>query len=259
MVLSLTPIFALYILTPGRRIYVLRRVREIAAKQELATVLEFCDKGIAQDREALDLDAARRDPSAPTRVRDKDQVVDRTLVAADNVLDFHISVERDESAVKMRSMLFPSGVGHHTQLPHFEQSAANERVLGILESDEHAAWVQAYDLTRVSKSLRKAHDAFDAALKSRDDFNQTSWDEVKAARARGQELYLETVVQILAPFPGDPAARDVLLQPIWQQEDAVRAFRRQRRGGLLDVDPESGEIIEPPEADEPAANDEQPG
>jgi hypothetical protein len=108
--------------------------------------------------------------------------------------------------------------------------------------------IAALNLHNLSADLRQARDAFETALVTRDRFNPTTWDEVKAARAAGQQLYLQVVVQILAQFPGqsgeDADARATLLSPVWQQEDQVRAFRRQRRGPLLDVDPQSGELLE---------------
>ncbi len=243
---SLVPLFTLYVLTPGRRIYVLNRVRKLAQEQQLDAVVKACDGGIAQDRRALDLDAERLDPLAPTRVRDKDQIVDQTLITVDTTLGFHATVEQDQTALELRSTLFPAGVNYHTRQPHIEQCTANARVLDILEGQEYAQWVQANGLGRLSKSLRKAHDDFEAALQSRDDFNQVTWDQVKAARARGQELYLKTVVQMLAAFPEDQAATDKLMTPIWQEEERVRDFRRQRKGALPEVDPESGEILEAP-------------
>ncbi len=54
------------------------------------------------------------------------------------------------------------------------------------------------------------------------------------------------IVKILSVFMDDPEARDKLMRPIWTEEERVRAFRRQRRGGLLDVNPEAGELILPP-------------
>lgn len=236
--------FSFYTLTPGRRIYALRRVRELAQAKQLETIVAATEQGLDQDRKALELDAQRLDPIGPTQIRHKDLAVDRILVAIDYLLGYEAGKPNGEAATRMQTLLFPAGVTHHTRLPFPEQSSANDRVLSILESAKHAQLVDMLRLGGLTKDLRLARDDFEAALQSRESFNPTTWDEVKAARTVGQELYLQVVVQILAQFPDDPDTRDELLAPIWQQEDAVRAFRRQRRGPLLDVNPESGDLVE---------------
>ncbi len=60
------------------------------------------------------------------------------------------------------------------------------------------------------------------------------------------QRYLETIVKILSVFMDEPKTRDKVMRPIWTEEERVRAFRRQRRGGLLDVNPETGELVLPP-------------
>jgi hypothetical protein len=243
---------------------VLRRIAELAQARGLTAIVAIIDQALAQDRKALELDAQRR-TAGPEQVRDKDLVVDRVLVAIDYLLAYAASKPDGAAATQLQRQLFPSGTTEHTRLPFPEQSSANDRVLAILEDPANAAQIAALNLNNLTADLRQARDAFDSALAARDRFNPTTWDEVKAARAAGQELYLQVVVQILAQFPGqsadDAEARATLLGPVWQQEDQVRAFRRQRRGPLLDVDPQSGELLEtdgdtPVEAettDEPSA------
>ena len=252
--------FALYQLTPGRRIYVLRRVREFAEAKQLAAVVAAVDRALAQDRQALELDAQRL-ANGPEQVRDKDLEVDRVLVAIDYLLGYAAGKPSGVEAAQLQRRLFPGGLGEHTRLPFPEQSAANDRVLAILADPANADQLAALNLQGLATDLRQARDEFDAALANRDRFNPTTWDQVKAARAVGQELYLQVIVQILAAFPGqtdaDADARERLLGPIWQQEDQVRAFRRQRRGPLIDFDPQSGALLEAeevePEVTEPSA------
>jgi hypothetical protein len=68
---------------------------------------------------------------------------------------------------------------------------------------------------------------------------------VKAARAQGQDLLLQTVAMIVGAFPKSTpdhvAARTALLSPIMRQNEAIRQYMRGRRGGAVaDVDPETG-------------------
>ena len=254
MARPLSSMFALYTLTPGRRIYTLRRVRKLAAAKELSPIVESIDQAIAQDGKALDLDAKRLDPRPPKRAKEKDARVDEVLMTLDVLLSYHAGKQND-GAVAMQATLFPGGAHYHIRMPHIEQAAANERVLKILESAKEKAWVDAHGLRPLVLDLRTAHDEFDAALNARHGHTRVSWDKVKEARAAGQELYLKVVVQILAEFLADPDTRDQLMAPIWQQEELVRAYRRQRRGGLADVDPDSGELL----ADEEGSEESQEG
>jgi len=262
MARSLSSILALYVLTPGRRIYTLRRVRERAEAKALEAIVAAIDEAVAQDRKALELDAARVDPPRkPPGAADKDRIVDATLTALDDMLSYRAGRSSDDIAATMQTRLFPGGVYQHTRLAHVEQSSANERVLAILEGEDDKAWLDAQGLRPLIEDLRADHDAFVAALQAIHGYTPVSWEQVKAARARGQELYAKVVFQIVAAYLDDEDGREHLLGPIWQQEELVRSFRRKRRGSLIDVDPESGELLDDDDGDasegedSPAADD----
>jgi len=174
-------------------------------------------------------------------VRQYDIPVDRTLIAISKVLTYHVE-NGDPAAAAMLANLFPIDADHHTRLPFVEQAVANQRVLAILESDAEMQFVDSHGLRPMVNDLRKHHDAFEAALKARDSASAPSWDEVRAAHAQGQELYLQIVVEILALFRDKPALRDQLLQPIFAQDQLMQTLRRQRRT-IVEVDPETGEEL----------------
>lgn len=241
---SLSNLFALYILTPGRRIYALGRVLERVEAKEIVELIAPIEVAIEHDRHTLELDAARfgrvRIP-----VRERDAAVDRTLSTIDHLLAHYAENSKKPGASMLRATLFPSGLFHHIRLPHIEQSAANQRVLSILEGPTHAAWLDAHGLRPLIEELREEHDAFAAALEGRDAETVPNWARVKAARAQGQELYLAIVARIVAIFADAPAIRDELLEPIWNQDQLIRDYRRHRRNVVADVDPDSGEVLEP--------------
>jgi hypothetical protein len=83
-----------------------------------------------------------------------------------------------------------------------------------------------------------------------------SWDDVKAGRELGQELYLQVVANIIMRFAANLSTRSALLEPIWDQNQEIKAYRRQRRT-LVDVDPDSGEPLEL-ELEDEDQSDEQP-
>ncbi|KIG18898.1 hypothetical protein DB30_07234 [Enhygromyxa salina] len=214
-------------------------------------MVESIDVAIAHDRNALEMDAARRrarTTKAPP-VRDKDQAVDNTLVTLAALLSHYAQSEVEPStAASILATLFPVSVSHHTQLPFVEQSAANERVLSVLEGPTHKAWLDAHGITPLTKQLRAKHEEFAAALRFRDAQTAPSWDDVKAAREIGQDLYLKVVVQILASFIDDPDQRSAMMQPIWAQNEQIQAYRRQRRRPV-DINPDSGEPLEDEDQD----------
>jgi hypothetical protein len=119
--------------------FALRGVRQLADAKQLKEIVAAIDVALTQDRKAIDLDAERVNSYSPIRVTEKDQVVDRALMAIEYLLTYHASGEPDGEAAKLRATLFPTGANHHTRLAHVEQAAANERVLGILAPDEPAA------------------------------------------------------------------------------------------------------------------------
>lgn len=238
----LSSLFALYTLTPGRRIYALGRVADRAKAMQVDELLGPIEAAINHDRVVLELDARRADRSRSPGARKHDIVVDRTLGAIEGLVS-HFAASNDDTATALLGAMFPTNLADHVHLAFIEQSAANERVLAILEGPEHESWIDAHGVRPLAVQLREAHDSFAEALHTRDAETVPTWDEVKAARETGQELYVKVVVRIVAKFIDDAERRDELLEPIWTQNQRIRNYRRQRRK-LVDVDPETGEVLE---------------
>lgn len=250
--LSLSSLFALYTLTPGRRIYALSRVQEHPKAQQWPKLLEALAAAIELDRKVLVMDAFRRlkKTSKLPPVRIHDRAVDRQLVMLDRLLLHH---SRDNSkgptATQLRGTVFPAGVNRHIRLAFVEQAAANDRVLEVFEGDTYKQWINARGLREMVEDLRAAHDLFGAALRARDDASAPTWDQVKAARELSQNAYLEIVAMIIMSTIGDASTRSSLLAPIQHQDEEIKAYRRQRRK-LVDIDPDTGDLLEDQDPDE---------
>ena len=81
---------------------------------------------------------------------------------------------------------------------------------------------------------------------------EVSYDQVREARAAGQEAMLRVVAKVLGEFPGSAAdevqVRQTLLAPVMSQNRRIaEAFSRKRP--VADGDPETGE--EEPEPEPP--------
>ena len=80
---------------------------------------------------------------------------------------------------------------------------------------------------------------------------------MRASHARGQGLLLEVVARVLGRYPTDAAedqaTRGRLLAPVAEQNEAIRAYLRQRRR-VRDVDPATGEelAVAPPDGSDPS-------
>lgn len=188
---SLTSLFALYTMTPGRRIYALSRIQELPQAQQSPKLPEALAAAIALDRKVLVMDASRRlrQTAKLPPVRIHDRAVDRQLLMLDRLLVHHSrDASKGPTAAQLRGIAFPAGVNRHLRLAFVEQAAANERVLEVLEGDTYKHWIDARGLREMVEDLRAAHDLFALALRARDDASAPTWDEVKAARAQPRRL-----------------------------------------------------------------------
>ena len=251
MTLPIAPLFNLYHLTPGRRIYALRRVRPLALAHDYARIVEAIDDATVHDREVIELDARRRRGPNPTppSVRLHDTEVDRTLQVIDQMLLHRASRDEQSIAATLHAELFPEGVGPHVRLPQVEQVTANERVLERLESETHAKWLASQGFAPLVADLRAAHDAFVHAMRLRDNIEIPSYRELRRQRLIGQELYLRVVSEIIVACFDEPEIFAELIAPITGQNQEVRVLRRRRRS-VPDIDPDSGDPLLLGEGDE---------
>lgn len=256
---SLGSIINLYEFTTGRRIFTHQQVRA-AAKAEGFTPLEkHCDVALAHDQQTLALE--RRWATEPAggkanpEAQRMDVLVDRTLGAVRDHAVAQTQGAAPDDAIhadveSFLKRLFPTGVQDVIHKPFIEELAAVDEIVGLLQG-ELAPQVKEFGLGRLTKRLAALATEYRAALEAPPP-SLVQWGRVRAARAEGQGMLLETVAIILgkhhARTPEGTDKRLSLLGPVVRQNEAIGQYLRARRA-VSDVNPETGQDeAAPPEA-----------
>lgn len=246
-----TEFLKLKTLSSGRRTLALRKMRRHAqslAFDRLVTHIDACLDYEAHTRELDSRWRTRQLVPPGSETKPIDGLVDRTIAAIRDgaVAQAQGALPDDPIIAKVDAFLgaiFPHGVPAITNLPHADELAAVEDILGMLQG-ELAPLVVELGLTRLVERLARLARDFRAALVKSQDILR--FDTVREARARGQSNLIEAVALILGRYyrmddPEHAAARALLLGPVIEQQEAVRAYARARRP-VEDVDPDTGEL-----------------
>ncbi len=260
---SLSSLFTLYVFSTGRRLFAMAQVQAVARDMGLTPLVKHLASAIAQDQKTHQLEIAwamaqHAPPKDGGRAKRVDVQVDRTLVAIRDAVQAQIDgadASDKELVTQLEGMLaafFPTGVVDVITLTFPDELAAVDRIVHKLKN-EYATLAKEIGIERLAKHLTKLAADYRAALEETSEGGGPRFDEVRAARAAGQEKLLEAVAMIVGLFPSSTkehvAARTALLGPILKQNEAIRQYLRARRA-LEDVDPETGEID--PKAPPPA-------
>lgn len=254
---SLSTLLNLYVFTPGRRIYVLRQLRELvdALGAEAPPALgPAIDQALAHEDEAAVLSSAYHVARRIRDVRpmDIDPQIDRKLMLMDQILGHHAAEKGEDGryAARLRTALFPEGALRHIQMTHVDQLAANDHVLSMLDAPERQPWVDRLGLRALVTSVHALNERFRQAVIQRYTPARVSRADVRAAHARGQELLLEAVARIVGAYPtrADAPMRARLLRPVLAQNQAIR-LQRKRRRRAVDIELDNPENAPELEAD----------
>ena len=259
---SLSALISLYVFPTGRRLFALGQVAARAKSHDFPELAKHCSAAITHDRECLSLErrwegsvaesrgkAAPAPPAAggPPNAADVDPLVDRTLTA---IRDHAVSqtagaAPSDPIHATVAAFLkeiFPAGVGEVTKLVYVEELAAVDIIVGLLQSKDLSAVVKDLGLGRLVKRLVDLAVVYRASLLAQPAGTLTFGD-VRAARIKGQDLLLEAVAMVIGKHhsssPDDVTARNDLLGPILDQNDAIGVALKGRRS-VGDVNPETG-------------------
>lgn len=247
---SLESLINLYVFTTGRLIFGIGQVRAAAAAQSFTALVKHCDMTLAHARATREMERRWAGEPADTGTNPEAQRIDVLVDGALGAIRDHAMAQtrgaasddpiHDEVAAFVKT-LFPTTVHAVTSLPYVEELAAVDDIVKLLKGSL-AAKVKDFGLSRLAKRLEGLADQYRDAL----DAAPTSlmpWDKVRAARAEGQGLLLETVAIILGKHHERTAAgtaeRVALLGPILKQNDQIGQYLRARRA-VSDVDPSTG-------------------
>lgn len=247
---SLEPLFNLYVFTTGRLLFGLAQVRAAALAQGFTKLVSHCDLAIAHGHSTRELE--RRWAGEPANggtnpiAQRIDALVDGTLGA---IRDHAVAQTRgadpgdpihDQVAAFVKA-LFPVSVHAVTSLQYIDELAAVDDIVELLNG-KLAQSVDQLGLGRLTKRLADLAEQYRDALGA-PPTTQVQWDHVRAARAEGQGLLLETVAVIVGKHhqrtAEGTALRLELLGPILKQNEAIGQYLRARRA-VRDVDPASG-------------------
>lgn len=238
-----------YQLPSGRLIYALEASLEQAEALNLREIAGACDRALKQARDTLRAERAyarrRRKDRAMAAASKIDPEVDRSVTLLRDVLKIGVKARAAADPMKARASemlthLFPKGVGPITSLPYIEELAAIDDVLAEAEQfpDVIDALALRSFLDRLAEHTAAYRSALEPIREALPDF-----PTIKGHRERAHELLTEVIARTLGRFPTsspeDRAAADALLQPIVEQNEAMREALR-RRKPLADLDPETG-------------------
>lgn len=241
--------------TTERRLAVDRVVERARAAGE-AGLLALAEKAQRHDAETYRLEERwkqqlGREAQHGPRAVEIDQQLDRLLSGIKSILDGQALAEEDEAlglaATRMGRMLFPRGLGEITQASFAEQYYQIGRIKEALDADPQAA--KDLRLLNLEGSMARLFRLWrDYGAEIQVAATPLSFDELRQARERGEDLLADLVVAILAlcDVDEDPdfERRGLFLDPIERQNERMKQIYRGRgkRGANLDsgIEPEAG-------------------
>jgi hypothetical protein len=268
MDVALASLLNFYVFSTGRRIFALQQAHKVAKEMQLTDLEQHIASAIKADRKTHELEqkwaASQKAPTSGSadagRTKRVDAQVDRALTALRDGAAAQIDgAEPSEKALvasieAMLTDLFPKGVYSITTLPYVDELNAVDAIVKKL-SDQYADLVTDIGLERHKKRLAKLAVEYREAQETTKPAGP-SFDEVRAARAEGQERMLEASAMILGKYPSSKkdhvAARQSLLGPFLRQNEAIRQYLKSRRA-VEDVNPDTGEVDPNAPAGEPEA------
>lgn len=185
----------------------------------------------------------------PPEARPLDISVDRTVTAIEGYCGIQSRVydgePRAAAATRINRALFPNGVAAVIRLPYAEEHAQINMLLERAAADDLADDVAMLpELPALLERLRERNLEYGEVLRAGTDVPKRN--DVRDALALCQDRLAEVASLIIGLFalraPDDTEGRDHLLQPILEQNEAIRVARRQRKKPS-DIDPTTGEEI----------------
>jgi len=251
---TLGEVFRVERLTSGRRKFALAQVAARASTIEDRKGRAIADRAQeAHDHEAevRELELRWEAQQAVTdrdALRHMDAELDRGIVALhtmattlrDNLPETH---PHHGLASSVLSEFFPNGTQAITELPYDIQIKTMLDLVLRLRRD-HPDAVDVMGVGALLVQLEERIGDFEKALEASQETGIVTYDEVRRANARGQELMLGVIALVCAVYYDSDddehvATRTRLMAPITYQNDRIRELFRRRE--FVDVDPETGD------------------
>jgi hypothetical protein len=255
MDVSLSLLFNLYAFSTGRRLFALHQTRQAALGAGLNALATHCAAAITHDEGTRDLEARWAGDKDASQYAPEARPVDIQVDIALSALRDSINAEARDAepgdplaaaAQKLEQLAFPDGLAAVIKRVYVDELNELQRIIALLQSPEWSVLVPKLGLERRLLRLIDLETKYAAVIAL--PAKTTSFDEVKAARTQGQTLMLQAVAMILGQYPSesdaDVAGRRALLEPILKQNEAIRAYLRERRSPE-DVNPATGEVETP--------------
>jgi hypothetical protein len=247
---QLEDLFGFYLFTTGRRLFAIQQVLKAAKQDRWPELVKHLQAALDFDRNTRQLDLIwiqQRGQPLGAKAQKLDWKLDKTLGSfVKAAISYAEGLDpEDELVAEIETMLktiAPAGLQAITQLPFVEELSELDRINTALDGDL-AGTVEKLGSIKLVKRLTKLTSEFRAELET-EPATRIIFDQVRAARARGQRNMLQAVAIIIGRYHGDSqehvSKRDILLSPIMRQSDEIGAYMKSRRT-ILDVDPETGE------------------
>lgn len=242
----------------GRRLFVLKKVLELAIAINLPGVVATAEWALAHERSTRKLErrwrtVRRQRAKGRGNAREVDIQLDRVIGAMlDSVRALLVTLDpASEHAAKARAFIdtyFPDGANAIT-------NAEFEDALAIIEEmNEDFATYSEQDLSDLNikfhvQELARLLPLFAAALNQPANPDEFRFEQLREARAEGHERLCELVAEIVGATRGRDTPeklqqRAMLLAPIIEANERVAERRRRKNAPDVEVDPNTGEELE---------------
>ena len=240
----------LYKFSLGSMTYCVDRLRETLEDLGNGEAVAIADRARTKLERARQLEydwekQKQEDPLRREGARQLDDRIDRALSQIASTADTFAAMKTDTDvsrlADELASDLFPTGVFHITSKTFEDQHVAVTELIDRLESS-YSEHIQALNLTPLVEQLKDWNKAFGEKLEPRND--KVDYDEVESARVEAEDVFHLLFARVMGDYGDDIEKFNRIVAPIHEQTEWTRRHH-QRRGTIPEVDPETGEPIEP--------------
>ena len=213
-------------------------------------LVEVADRAVEKHRKARSLaydwnQQKQRDPLRREGTASLDNRIDGTLSsllgAAEILADLEAETEQKRVAEEFVEDLFPSGVYPITSMKFADQFVAVTELLDRLEGP-YAEHVEVMNVGPIVEQLEELNGQFGAKLEQ---VSETlAYDEVETAKVKAEDAFHELVALAIGGYARDMETLNRVMAPVLEQTERTRRHLR-GRGSIPEVDPETGEPVEP--------------